>query len=189
MNLPIRVLDVGKVFYKKILKTFFIAINVKSKISLMNNLTASTLNKFSGLVFFLKRSRNDFEMVADEIENYTLKSALNGISKESNYYASEIKNYLKHLGVNASSLPTGDFSANYFNANVSDTEMENCDKGSELQTLCSYNEESLTKAYSDLLDEPLPCESLQEIIVYQLNALKISFLKIKTLNTARFAMY
>lgn len=155
----------------------------------MNNLNASTLSKFSGLMFFLKRSKNDFEMVADEIENYTLKSALNNLSEESNFYASELKNYLKHLGINAASLSVTEFSSNYFNGAVSGTEVEDFEKGVELQTLCRYNEEFLTKAYSELLDEPLPCKSLQEIIIYQLNALKISFLKIKTLNTARFAMY
>ncbi len=155
----------------------------------MNQLTASTLSKFSGLMFFLKRSKNDFEMVADEIENYTLKSALNGLSEESNFYASELKNYLKHLGINASSLLATEFSSNYFNGDVSDTNNETFEQGLELQSLCSYNEESLTRAYSELLAEPLPCESLHEIIIYQLNALKISFLKIKTLNTARFAMY
>ena len=155
----------------------------------MNNLTASTLSKFSGLMFFLKRSKSDFEMVADEIENYTLKSALNGLSEESNFYASEIKNYLKHLGINASSLSATEFSSNYFNGDVSDTDTDSDLKGLELQSLCSYNERSLTKAYCELLEETLPCKSLQEIINYQLNALKISFLKIKTLNTARFAMY
>ncbi len=153
----------------------------------MNNLTASALNKFSGLMFFLKRSKNDFEMVADEIENYSLKSALNGLSEESNFYASELKNYLKHLGINASVINATEFSSNYFDADKSGT--ENCEKGMELQTLCSYNEESLTQAYCELLEEPLPCKSLQEIISYQLNALKISFQKIRTLNTARFAMY
>ena len=153
----------------------------------MNNLTASALNKFCGLMFFLKRSKADFEMVADEIENYTLKSALNGLSEESHFYASELKNYLKQLGVNASSLHATEFSSNYFDGGTSDT--ENCEKGLELQSLCSYNEKSLTQAYSELLEEPLPCKSLQEIIRYQLNALKISFQKIQTLNTARFAMY
>ena len=155
----------------------------------MNNFTASTLNKFSGLMFFLKRSKCDFEMVADEIENYSLKSALNGLSEESSFYASELKDYLKHLGINASTLSATEFSSNYFNGDVSDKNNDNCGKGLELQSLCSYNEESLTKAYSELLEEQLPCISLKEIIVYQLNALKISFMKIKTLNTARFAMY
>ena len=153
----------------------------------MNNLTASALNKLSGLMFFLKRSKCDFEMVADEIENYSLKSALNGLSEESSFYASELKNYLKHLGINASFINATEFSSNYFENEISSN--ENCEQGMELKTLCSYNEKSLTQAYSDLLEEPLPCKSLQEIISYQLNALKISFQKIQTLNTARFAMY
>lgn len=153
----------------------------------MNNLTASALNKFCGLMFFLKRSKVDFEMVADEIENYTLKSALNGLSEESSFYASELKTYLKHLGVNPSAIHATEFSSNYFDEDLNNT--ENCEKGLELKTLCSYNEKSLTQAYSDLLEEPLPCKSLQEIIYYQLNALKITFQKIQVLNTARFAMY
>ena len=138
-------------------------------------------------MFFLKRSKNDFEMVADEIENYTLKSALNGLSEESSFYASELKNYLKHLGINASAINATEFSSNNIDTDLSSD--ENCEQGMELQTLCSYNERSLTQAYSDLLEEPLPFKSLQEVISFQLNAIKISFKKIQTLNTARFAMY
>ncbi len=155
----------------------------------MNNLTASTISKFSGLMFFLKRSKKDFEMVADEIENYSLKSALNGLAEESSFFVSEIKNYLKHLGINSSIIPVTEFISNYYDASSSDIATESCQHGLELKSLCSYIEKSLIRAYCDLLDEPLPCKSLQEIIIFQLNALKISFLKIQTLNTARFAMY
>ena len=178
-----------KDLYKYFLIIFDNNIQLRCKFFEMNNLTASALSKFSGLMFFLKRSKNDFEMVADEIENYTLKSALNGLSEESSFYASEIKNYLKHLGINGSNIPVTEFSSNYYNGDVSDTDIESCQQGLELQSLCRFNEKSLTKAYKDLLDESLPCKSLKEIIIYQLNALKISFLKIQTLNTARFAMY
>ena len=153
----------------------------------MENLTASALDKFSGLMFFLKRSKKDFEMVADEIENHCLKTALNGLSEESYFYESELKNYLKHLGINTTNITEQDYAHSDFNSNT--TIVENLEKGNELQSLCIYNETSLTQAYSDLLTEHLPCKSLQEIISYQLNALKITFLKIKTLNTARFAMY
>jgi hypothetical protein len=44
----------------------------------MNNLTVTTCKL--GLINF-EAFKNDFEMVADEIENYTLKSALNGYQK------------------------------------------------------------------------------------------------------------
>lgn len=153
----------------------------------MENFTSSALNKFSGLMFFLKRSRLDFEMVADEIENHSLKTALNGLSEESHYYASELKNYLKHLGVNTTTITEEVY--HYDDFSSTSTLQENLHNGNELNSLCTYNETTLTQAYSDLLEEPLPCKSLQEIILYQLDALKITFLKIRTLNTARFAMY
>ncbi|MFN0082357.1 MAG: hypothetical protein ACKVOM_07525 [Ferruginibacter sp.] len=153
----------------------------------MENFTTNALNKFTGLMFFLKRSKADFEMVADEIENHSLKTALNNLSEESHYYASELKNYLKHLGVNSSTINEDNYSYSYEDGTAS--EIGNLQNGNELDCLCAFNEISLTQAYSDLLEEPLPCKSLQEIIMYQLNALKITFLKIRTLNTARFAMY
>ena len=152
----------------------------------METLNTGILNKLSGLLFFLKRSNNEFEMVADEIENYPLKIALNGLSEESSFYAKELKNYLNHLGINTAFIKYD---------RLKDTEYSNTSEqltnsnGNELNTICTYNEMYLTDAYSDLLKESLPFESLKEIILYQLNALKYSFLKIKTLNTARFAVY
>ncbi len=153
----------------------------------MNTLNTAVLNKFSGLMFFLKRSKYDFEMVADEIENYTLKSALNGLSEESSYYASELKNYLKHLGINTATFIETDFTSDDFTSDADGP--ESCEKGLELQSMVNYKEQYLTNAYNELLAEQMPCKSLREIIIYQLNALKISFQKIQTLNTARFAMY
>jgi len=153
----------------------------------MKTLNTAALNKFSGLMFFLKRSKHDFEMVADEMENYTLKSALNGLSEESSFYASELKNYLKHLGINTTTFIETDLPVEHFNGDACDTEC--FEKGLELKSLVNYNERYLTKAYSELLEEQMPCKSLQEIISYQLKALKISFQKIQTLNTARFVMY
>lgn len=152
----------------------------------METLNTGILTKLSGLLFFLKRSKSEFEMVADEVENYSLKTALNGLSEESSFYAGELKNYLKHLGINTPYIQYDSLVDNvdYLNGN----EQHN-NNGNELNSICSYNEISLTEAYSDLLNEPLPFESLKEIILYQLNALKFTFMKIKTLNTARFAMY
>ncbi len=142
--------------------------------------------KFSGLLFFLKRSKQDFEMVADEIENNPLKTALNGLSDESSYYAGEIKSYLKTLGI---TTVAGE-------ANKEDEEVynhypvtEEAGRGNELLSICTHNEDKLLQAYSELLEEPIPFQSLKEIMICQFNALKYTFLKIKTLNTARFAAY
>ena len=152
----------------------------------METLSTGILNKLSGLLFFLKRSKNEFEMVADEVENYSLKSALNGLSEESSFYAGELKNYLIHLGITTPYIQYDSLADNL--DYINETEQPNTN-GNELNCICSYNETSLTAAYSDLLSEPLPFESLKEIILYQLNALKFTFMKIKTLNTARFAVY
>ena len=152
----------------------------------METLNTGILNKLSGLLFFLKRSNNEFEMVADEIENYSLKTALNGLSEESSFYAGELKDYLKHLGINTPHIQYDRLiDTEYVNIN----DQQKNSNGNELDTICTYNEMYLTDAYSDLLKESLPFESLKEIILYQLNAIKYSFLKIKTLNTARFAVY
>ena len=153
----------------------------------METLNTGILNKLSGLLFFLKRSKTEFEMVADEVENYSLKTALNGLSEESSFYAGELKNYLTHLGINTPFIHYDSLVENEL-YDIKDEEQTNSN-GNELNTICTYNEMHLTEAYSDLLNEPLPFESLKEIILYQLNALKFTFMKIKTLNTARFAIY
>ncbi|MCY7293462.1 MAG: hypothetical protein LH615_14890 [Ferruginibacter sp.] len=152
----------------------------------METLDTGIVNKFSGLLFFLKRSKSEFEMVADEIENYSLKTALNGLSEESSFYEGELKNYLEHLGIITPYIQYDSLVDN----NIYVNKKEECNEnGNELNCICTYNEISLTEAYSDLLNEQLPFESLKEIIFYQLNALKFTFMKIKTLNTARFAVY
>ena len=65
---------------------------------------------------------------------------------------------------------------------------ENANYGGELMNICTQNETTLTKAYSDLLSESIPFQSLKEIMLCQLNALQYTFTKIKTLNSARFAV-
>jgi hypothetical protein len=140
--------------------------------------------KFSGLLFFLKRSRNEFEMVADEIGDRSLRTALNGLSDDSSYYAGELKNYLKthgFLNIHTEASEDGDISAEY---PVTDSAAQ----GDELNNICTHNERKLISAYSELLNESLPCPTLKEIMLYQLNALKNTFMKVKTLNSARFAL-
>ena len=143
--------------------------------------------KFSGLLFFLKRSKQEFEMVADEIENNPLRTALNGLSDESNYYAGEIKSYLKSLGIPMGALEEKKDGAEEMYDNYPVT--EEAGQGNELLSICTHNEDELLQAYSELLEEPIPFQSLKEIMICQFNALKYTFLKIKTLNTARFAAY
>lgn len=140
--------------------------------------------KFSGLLFFLRRSKTEFEMVADEMEDHSLRTALNSLSDDSNYYAGELKNYLKTFGiypqVNESVIEVAaiEYSEDY--------KTDSPEKGNELHTICNYNEASLTQAYNELLEENMPFQILKDIMLYQLNALRNTFMKINALNSARF---
>ena len=65
---------------------------------------------------------------------------------------------------------------------------EHTKQGDEVLKICTQNEHTLIRAYSELLDESLPCQNLKDMMHCQLNALKNTFLKVKTLNSARFAL-
>lgn len=151
----------------------------------MENINAAIKEKFSGLLFFLRRSKTEFEMVADEMEDHSLRAALNLLSDESCCYAGELKSHLKAFGIYNVSPETQMWDP------VSDYELNPLGegKGNELQLICTHNEESLTKAYSELLAEALPVQVLKDIMLYQLNALKYTFMKIRALNCARFSSY
>ncbi len=123
-------------------------------------------------------------MVADEVADDSLRSALNNLSDESCCYAGELKNYLKVFGIYS---PINEAVNINDLLNYESPVTENPEKGNELQSICSYNEESLIRAYSELLQESFPFQVLKDIMHYQLNALKYTFMKIKTLNTARFS--
>ena len=141
------------------------------------------LDKFYGLIFFLKKSRKDFELVADEIGDSPLRTALNGLSTESNYFAGEIKQQLKSLGVYAEN-------ADGFEGYVPEVfETESEVPGIEISAICSHNEFSLLRAYNELITDYIPYQSLKEIMIYQMNAIKNTFSKVQTLNTARFVSY
>ena len=151
----------------------------------MESITKNILDKFCGLLFFLKKSKKEFELVADEIGESSLRTALNSLSEESNFYAGEIKQQLKSLGIHA------EVPEDYFEPFESVPENYSLAEGPgrELYNICSFNEFSLKKAYNDLITESIPYQSLKEIMIYQLNALTYTFMKVKTLNTARFLSY
>ena len=148
-------------------------------------LSSGLMSKFCGLLVFLKRSKKEFEMVADEIGNTSLRTALNGLSDESSYYAGELKDYLSSLGAAAAFNDVLAEEPEVYGYPASEGTAE----GGELMTICTHNERTLVRAYTELLEESLPFQSLKEIMLYQLNALRYTFMKIKMLNTARFAVY
>ncbi|MEP6712669.1 MAG: hypothetical protein ABJA37_09650, partial [Ferruginibacter sp.] len=148
----------------------------------MEHLNISMLEKLCGLLFFLTRSKAEFEMVADEVEDCNLKTALNGLSSESDQYANEITTQLKTLGINGIGPKllfedSGEENDNLF------CPPENA-RGNELMKICDNSENSITKAYNEILNEYFPFSNLRDIMSYQADSLKLAFRKIKTLNTA-----
>jgi len=150
----------------------------------METINSKIADKFCGLLYYLTQSKNEFEMVADEVEDCNLKTALNGLSNESDLFAKEISNQLKTLGISEVVPP------NYFENCSQDSSVPEPEskpgKGNELQAICNHSEHSITKAYWDILNEYVPFPTLRDIMTYQLNALKFAFMKIKMLNSARF---
>ena len=142
------------------------------------------LEKLCGLLFFLTQSKAEFEMVADEIEDCNLKTALNGLSCESAQFADEITIQLKTLGIN------GIAPKNFFEICDGQTETQPLPvdaKGDELMNICDATENTITRAYNEILKEYFPFSNLKDIMTYQVTSLKLAFLKIKTLNTSRFS--
>jgi len=154
-------------------------------ISTMETFNTKIADKFCGLLYSLTQSKNEFEMVADEVEDCNLKTALNGLSTETDLFANEIANQLKTLGINDVVPPK------YFDNCIHDPQIPEtaarAGKGNELLAICNQTEHSITKAYWDILNEYVPFPTLRDIMTYQLNSLKFAFMKIKMLNSARFA--
>lgn len=151
----------------------------------MDPVNVILLEKICALLFFLTQSKAEFEMVADEVEDCTLKTALNGLSTESDQYANEITVQLKTLGIKG--IAPKNFVEDCKEEIEKAAMQQNEAAGNELMTICEATEQAITKAYGEILNEYFPFSNLKDIMTYQVNSLKFAFMKIKTLNTARFS--
>lgn len=148
----------------------------------MESIDSSLTEKLRGLLSSLTHTQEEFEMVADEVEDCNLRTALNGVSMESSIYVSELSMLVKSLGIHLTKFscdkPEG--------ANDMPSD-ENQGKGNELSFICNKNENFILNAYRNILSERFLLPGLRDIMMYQLNALKCGFMKIKLLNSARFS--
>ena len=150
----------------------------------METVNNTTMEKLSGLLYSLSVTKEEFEIVADEIEDTNLKTALNGLSLESNQYANELCLQLKKFGI---SFPKPSLNELNGSNSMSFDEVDHA-PGNELMYICRRNENYLLTAYRNMLNEYLPMPVLRDIMLYQLDALKCAFMKINLLNTARFSV-
>ncbi len=147
----------------------------------MEYINKNTLDKFYGLLFFLKKSKRDFEEVAEDIGDSPLRAALNGISKETHYFAEELKQQLCKLGFFTEIKDENEYNF------VEPAPITNGEPGSELLYICTNLEKSLLNYYVDILKDNIAYKSLKEIMVYQMSAIKYEFAKINMLNVSRFS--
>jgi hypothetical protein len=149
----------------------------------MDIVNNSFIDKLRGLLYSLTHTKEELEMVADEVEDCNLRTALNGLSMESSQYASELCMRFKTLGIQfpKPSLEELDGSNSMTCEEFSDGQ------GNELSYICSRNENFILAAYRNILSETTLFPGLRDIMMYQLNALKCTFMKIKLLNSARFS--
>lgn len=145
----------------------------------------NVLAKISTLIYSLSHTKEEIEMVADEVDDCKLRIALNGLSQESSIFANELCMQFKNSGLYFPKLSIEELQGS--NTMIEGEVMEG--PGDELSYICRKNESFLMAAYNLLLNESFLFPGLRDIMNYQLDALKSAFLKIKLLNSARFSGY
>lgn len=146
----------------------------------MNQVHSGVLEKISGLLSSLSLTYKELSLVAEEMEDYNLKIALEGISAESCMFAEELCTQLKMLGIRVVNPEAGDNSAEEEPAIVNEP-------GGEVAYLFKKHEHSVTEAYTRVLGERLPCPVISQMLQLQFRSIRDAFLKLNLLNRSRFA--
>jgi hypothetical protein len=145
-------------------------------------LASNLKDKLFKVLMYLTQTKEEFEMVADEIEECNLKTALNGLSMESSLYANELCVQLQTLGISLNTPSCSELTG----ANGMPSHATLPGKGNELHYICSKSEDVIVNAYKNILSESVSLPGIYDLMMYQLNALKCAFTKIKMLNAARY---
>src|SRR5688572_13212309 len=65
----------------------------------MDATNSNVLSKISSLIYSLTHTKEEIEMVADEVDDCNLRTALNGLSQESSIFATELCLQFKNSGI------------------------------------------------------------------------------------------
>lgn len=150
----------------------------------MESINESVKEKLQSLVSYLCQVTKGFEDIADDIDCANLKTAMFTLSDEAWQYAEEITARVKELNISIPLMPTDQL----WKKIESDVHDEaDTSKGGEIVALCNNCELYFNKFYEEVLHEYLPLKNFKDIITFQLNATRFSFMKIRLLNTLRFS--
>lgn len=149
----------------------------------------STTNKESGeqklsfLISYLHQISKDFEMIADEIEDKNLKNVFSALSEEDKQFAEELCCQVNKCGINLALYEP----ALHWQESLDGIMETSSSKQNELLQICDKSEYLFLKLYTDVLREFFSFKSLMDIMVYQYNSIRAGFLKLRLLNSLRFA--
>ena len=149
----------------------------------------STTNKESGeqklsfLISYLHQISKDFEMIADEIEDKNLKNVFSALSEEDKQFAEELYCQVNKCGINLALYEP----ALHWQESLDGVMETSSSKQNELLQICDKSEYLFLKLYTDVLREFFSFKSLMDIMVYQYNSIRAGFLKLRLLNSLRFA--
>ena len=148
-----------------------------------NTVSHPLQTKLQSLVSFLRTVTKGFDVIAEEIDNVNLKTAMITFASESRQYAKEICNYFQTKDILIQSVCSDHL---WEKVEMTVNEQGGEEKGSEILALCNKCELYFKKLYDDILKEDFLYTHLKSIITCQLYAAKCAFMKIRLLNTLRF---
>ena len=146
----------------------------------MTKINKSFTDKLCSLLSFLNYTRKEFELVTEEMDEDPVRMAIRGVAVEANQYELELKTHLQNL-----SIPRNLFSNNIINCDELLNNIRgiiNAESLNDILDICAKSERFFETAYRNILNEYFPYPSLHEMLVYQLNGIKYTFMKIKLLS-------
>ncbi|RYF90878.1 MAG: PA2169 family four-helix-bundle protein [Chitinophagaceae bacterium] len=143
-------------------------------------LTAHAERKMIHLIAYLNQVSKDFEMIADDLEDKTLKHTFMGLSEENKQFAVDLHCYAKNLGVTFTDEELPLFMKDDF------WQSQPEGRSNELLHICDNNEYLFLKLYTDALKEFLNVAKLKDMMIFQYNSIRTGFVKLRMLNSLRF---
>ena len=146
----------------------------------MENIAKPFIEKIYSLLSFLRQTREEFELVSEEMDNDHVRLTLRGLAVETNQYEQELKSQLYVLEIK--DIPAASiFNCEELLKNIHS--IMNAASLKEILNTCTATESFFETAYRNVLNEYFPYQCLRDMLVYQLNGIKCTFMKIKLLNS------
>jgi len=146
----------------------------------MENTTLIFKEKFCALLSFLRQTREKFELVTEEMDDDHLRVTLRGLAVETSQYEQELSSQMQSLNIRDNYMPS---ICNCDELLKNIQSIMTAESIKEILETCTKTETYFEKAYRNVLNEYFPYQCLRDILVYQLNGIKCTFMKMKLLNS------